>query len=364
MGLRSIGSLEDVSEEELKRKEDPWMKVSIVIAARNEEKGLGDALATLLALDYPDYEVIVVNDRSTDGTETILKGMAEKDDRLKVINNAILPAGWIGKNYALYLGALKSSGQYLLFTDADVAMKPSTLRRALYYVERNQLDHLALLPKITLPGVFLNVFMIGFSVFFSLFTRLWAARNPKSRAHIGIGAFNLVKSAVYWTIGTHRMIALRPDDDLKLGKLIKKNRFRQEVLSAPDFVSVNWYGSVKEMIQGFRKNAFSGTEYSLVWLFFGTLAHIILVVWPFIAVFCTSGGTQVFYGLTAGALLFSAAYTARLLGLKLFYGVGLPVASLFFIYVVWWAALLTLFKGGIVWRDTFYPLKKLKENII
>src|SRR5690606_24876556 len=144
-----------------------WPRVSIVIAARNEERHLREALASVLALDYPDFEVIAIDDRSTDATGSILDRFAAECPRLRVVHVDELPRGWLGKNHALHAGAAQASGKYILFTDADIVMEPAALPRAVIYCEENELDHLAMTPRVVMPGPMLQAFAIAFTIYFT-----------------------------------------------------------------------------------------------------------------------------------------------------------------------------------------------------
>ncbi len=108
---------------------DPWPVVSIIVPARNEADSIEEALKSVLALDYPNKEIIVINDRSTDATGEILARLAQEYPELQLITIDRLPSGWLGKNHALQRGAVSASGELLLFTDADIIMQPSLLRR-------------------------------------------------------------------------------------------------------------------------------------------------------------------------------------------------------------------------------------------
>lgn len=199
----------------------PSPLVSIVVAARDEAAKVERAVESLLAQSYPCLQVIVVNDRSTDATGDLLEALALKHPRLEVLHVTRLPPGWLGKNHALWQGSQVAKGQWLLFTDGDVLMEPSALARSMNYGQRRGLDHVAATPDVRMPGHFLNMFSLVFGFFFVLFTRPWRAAAQASPCHIGIGAFNLVRAATYFQAGGHARIALRPDDDLKLGKIIK-----------------------------------------------------------------------------------------------------------------------------------------------
>ena len=205
--------------------------VSIVIPARNEERNLEQALESVLALDYPDLEIIVVNDRSTDGTGEILEKMAKQDARLTVVTMASLPADWIGKPYALHRGALEAQGEFILFTDADIVFHPFALGKAMAHVQAHRFDHVTLIPEGTMPGFFLRTLAATFGIFMFLLFKPWKARNPRSRCYMGIGAFNLIRTSAYRAMDGHQPVALRPDDDLKFAKLVKDHGYRQDVLN-------------------------------------------------------------------------------------------------------------------------------------
>lgn len=337
-------------------------RVSIVVPARNEQRNIREALQSLLDLEYPDYELIVVDDRSEDATGRILDEMAASSPRLKVIHIDDLPQGWLGKNHALWVGSRRASGDLLLFTDADIVMEPTVLTRAVAFMEQNRLDHLAATPSMHMPTTFLSMFGASFIIYFSLFSRPWKARDPGSRCHIGIGAFNLVRAVTYRLVGGHETIRLRPDDDIKLGKIIKKAGFRQDVAYAPEFLKVEWYSSVSEVIYGLEKNAFSGADYNIPLVLSGCLIHVMGSIWPFPAIFLTGGVTRIIYLVIVALLVLVFADCARFHRAKAWYVLGYPVTTALFIYILLRTMLLNLVQGGIYWRGTFYPLKDLKAN--
>jgi glycosyltransferase involved in cell wall biosynthesis len=336
--------------------------VSIVIAARNEERGIEPALRSVLGQRGERIEVIVVDDRSDDATGAILDRMAAENPRLHVVHVTELPAGWLGKNHALRVGADAAGGELLLFTDADVVMRSDTVLRAAGYLAAERLDHLTVAPKVIMPGALLKAFGVVFTIMFSFFTRPWKARDPRSRAHIGIGAFNLVRADTYRRIGTHRAIAMRPDDDLKLGKLVKKNGGAQEMVIGSELVSVEWYHSVREAVRGLRKNGFAGVDYRLWVVVAATVMHLLFFIWPFVAVWMTDGWTRVLYGVAIGILLLMYAGSAAAQGAPVWHAVLFPIASMMFIFVVWNATVYALVNRGIEWRGTHYPLDELKAN--
>lgn len=337
-------------------------RLSVIIAARNEARHLRQALASVLEQDYPDLEVVVVNDRSSDQTGAILASMAAACRRLRVETVRELPVGWLGKNHALAVGSAAASGEFLLFTDADVFFAPSSLRRAMTYVSAHALEHLAVAPAITSRSPAVRIFVAGFSIFFGLMTQPWRVRDPHSRAAIGIGAFNLVQRAAYRAAGGHAPIRLRPDDDLMLGRLLKGAGFRSDVLFGAGAVGVDWYGSFRELADGLLKNAFAGANYSVPAVLAAVAALLVMGVAPVAGAVAASGLAQAVFAVTAGLLLGASVLSARTTGLPPAIGLLLPISTLLFAYLLLRSTVLTLWRGGIEWRGTFYPLSLLRQN--
>lgn len=360
LGTRRLRHLHDVPPAE--GAEMP--SVSIVIAARNEARGIEPALRSVLSQRGESIEVIVVDDRSDDATGAILDRIASENPRLRVVHVAELPAGWLGKNHALWLGAQSARGALLLFTDADVVMTPDTAARAAGYLVREGMDHVTVAPRVIMPGRLLQAFGVVFGIFFSLFTRPWKVRDPRSRHHVGIGAFNLVRAEPYRRMGTHRAIAMRPDDDVKLGKLVKKSGFRSDFVIGAEHVSVEWYHSLREVVHGLRKNGFAGVDYRLSVVLFATASMLLVFIAPFVAVWVTEGWTRVLNGVAVGLMLLIYAGAARAQRTPVWYGVLFPVACLLILVVMWNATIYALWNRGIEWRGTHYPLEELRANKI
>jgi len=330
--------------------ETAWPRVSIIIPARNEERNLEAALSSVLHLDYPDYELVVLNDRSEDRTGEILERMRDRYPQLRVVH------------ITLAQGAQASTGELLLFTDADIVMTPDALRRAVAYVQTQSLDHLAIMPEIVSPSLGLSLFMNTFSIYFALYARPWQVSNAKSKAFIGIGAFNLLRRSVYEKIGSHQAIALRPDDDMKLGKLVKKAGFRQAVGNGLGLLQVEWYASLAELVQGLMKNAFAGLEYSLLAVAGGATALFLYGIWPFLALFLTHGPVWWLNFLTMGSMQLLCWNNARAAGLNRLSGLFFPLSTLLMIYIMLRATALNLAQNGIFWRGTHYSLAELRAN--
>ncbi|MDA1055566.1 MAG: glycosyltransferase family 2 protein [Planctomycetota bacterium] len=357
-GMRKIRQLVDVAPD----LDGEWPRVSVIVAARNEERDIEAGLRSLLELDYDDLEIMIVNDRSTDRTCEILDRIADEHPRLKVAHLSELPAGWLGKNHALYYGATRATGELILFTDADVVMEPTVLRRAVAYLIKQEIDHLPMLFKVRMPNWLLESFVVTFSVYLMTYCRPWQCPNPKRSGHIGIGGFNLVRADVYRKIGTHEVIRMRPDDDLKFGKLVKREGFRQELLNGAGLMYVPWYASIRELVVGLEKNAFSGVDYSIAYSVFAGVCILLFNVFPFMAFFLTTGTTWWIYVAVVMSLWAIALWAGYYGKARLSCCLGFPLAALMFVFIQWRAVVLNLWQGGIRWRDTHYSLAELKAN--
>ena len=336
-------------------------RVSVVIAARDEADAIETALRSVLALDA-DLEVIVVDDRSTDGTGDILDRMARSEPHLRVVHVRELPAGWLGKTHALHRGAEIATGELLLFTDADVVMHPRSLREAVAVMRRMRLDHLAVGPAVHARSVPLQAAIAAFSVYFGIYARPWSAANPRSRHAIGVGAFNLVRTDMYRRIGGHTSIAMWPDDDMALARRLKAAGARTMPAFGRGRVTVEWYRSVRDLVNGLMKNTFAGLDYSVPRATVAVLAILALQVWPFVAVFLTSGATRILNLATSLLLVAFCSGGSLSTGLPPWIGLLFPFGALLQAFIILRSMILTLRQGGIVWRGTLYPLEELKAH--
>ena len=359
LGARATKYLRDVAGDG-----EDWPAVSIVVGARNEERNIRSALESLLALDYPNLEIIAVDDRPDDRTSAIVDELADEQSRLKVIHITELPSGWLGKNHALWTGAQEATGEYLLFTDADVVMAPTSVRRAMAYVLEKKLDHLAVAPVAVVKGTLLSMLVGTFFYLFIMGVKPWRARRPASRKYIGIGAFNLVRADVYGSVGTHEAIAMRPDDDMMLGKVIKKHHFRQDVLHGIDMLDVEWYSSIREMVVGLEKNSFAAFNYNPAYAFVSCVIMFVFLVFPVVAIFLTTGIAQLLNILIVALLIVSYGDSARFHGLRIWQGVGVAPMACVLVYIIARSSIKALINKGIYWRGTHYPLDELRANRI
>jgi len=357
INCRKVNYLKDVS----LKAGLPEPAVAIIVAVKDEEAEVEAALTSVCRLSYQNAKIIVINDRSTDRTPEILQKMVLSNPALAVITVEELPAGWLGKNHALYQGYVASAAEWMLFTDADVIFNPEALKKAMNYVAAKQLDHLVVLPEITSPSSLFKSVMNTFSIMLELRQRPWDIPNPKSNASIGVGAFNLVKRSAYEKIGTHAAFSLRPDDDLKLGERIKAAGFRQDVVYGEAEVSLAWYTSLKEFVNGLMKNTFSVSNYHLPTAIGMALATFLAFVLPlpFLLLLGSFGQVLALILLTSQIMLM--LFKSGVHG-KWWHALLIPFAGAVVVYIILKSAFKTIRQDGIYWRESFYPLSELKKQ--
>ncbi len=340
----------------------PFPRVSVITAARNEEREIREALYSILHQDYPNYEVIAVNDRSEDRTGEILEAMRTEFPQLQVIHVAELPPGWLGKNHALFTGGNASRGSVILFCDADVKFAHSALSRAVGYMQVNDVDHVTVAPHLEHGTIPLSLAVQFFFLALSIYMRPWKARDPRSKHFMGIGAFNLTRRSAYEKAGTFARIPLRPDDDIMLAKILKQTGASQHVLTGQEMLSIEWYSTLREMVHGLQKNTFAGLKYSVLLVVGAVLSNFVLNIWPFIAVFATSGLTRTLNLGICLLLMTMYAGAAMLQRGRAWLAIAYPAAAAIFIYILVTATARTISRRGIAWRGTRYSLDDLKAN--
>jgi len=330
----------------------------IIIPVRNEEEDIEKALESVCNINYKNHRVMVINDRSTDRSGEILEKFNTKYPQLAVTTIATLPDGWLGKNNALYQGYKNSAEEWLLFVDADIVFQPDAINQAVGYAVNHKLDHLGFLPETISRSTLLNAVMSLSSYLLMVHMRPWAAKNPRSKAFIGIGAFNLVRRSAYEKAGTHEKIKLRPDDDVQLGIMMKQAGLRQDALAGSGAVSLEWYKNLHQFGRGILKNSFALANYSLLHSVANVLAitFCIALPVPILLIF----GSNTIRLMAAALFLFQLIYMTFVLPNKWWHAFVIPFAGCYIAYFVLKSAILTLKQGGIYWRDSFYSLKMLK----
>jgi len=338
--------------------------ISILFAGRDEAEKLPGALATMLALDYPRYEVIAVDDRSEDATGAILEKAAREDARLKPVRVDSLPQGWLGKPHALQQAYERSTGEWLVFTDADVHFAPDVLRRAVTLATARNWDHLTLMCNAKMFTFGERMVMTFFGMAFMMGTRPWEASNPRAAGYSGVGAFQMIRRSAYEKLGTHRRLAMEVVDDMKLGKLAKEAGVRSGVGKAGDLVSVHWHAGIGNIVRGVTKNFFAATGYKL-WLAAVQVTGVLLLcVLPVTALPLVHGWARVFACVATALPIIATAGVAWEVKTPLLYALTFPVGALVFAWMLARSTIVTLWRGGIVWRGTFYRLEKLKRGVV
>jgi glycosyltransferase involved in cell wall biosynthesis len=356
--------------------DDNCPRISLLFAARDEEEKLPAALATLATIDYPRLEMIGVDDRSQDGTGRILDqfaltgpetGRYESSDprgnrRFRVVHVTELPGGWLGKPHALQKAYEASSGEWLLFTDADVQFKPDAVRRAVALAQERKLDHLTLFGDVEMVGFWETVVVTFFGLTMHLVTDSYRVSDPNSRAYVGIGAFQLIKRSAYEACGTHRRLAMEVVDDMKLAKLVKQERLRSCVGVAQDFVAVRWHSGVSNLIRGVEKNFFAGLGYSVPLVIVAITASLLANVAPFAGVIFGHGWVRVLAGVSAATALCFHVGMDRVMRVSPLYAFTHPLGAMIFCWMLVRSTVVTLWRGGVTWRGTFYPLEELRRG--
>jgi len=229
--------------------------VSIVIPARNEAHVIERSVRAFLAQDYDNFEVIVVNDRSTDGTGEIARSIVDR--RLRVIDGMETPAGWLGKTWALQQGAERARGDLLLIVDADLIYAPPAIRAAVAYLEGSESGLIALLPHFEMPTFAEQVAMpmLGFFVFSGM--PVWYSnRSKRLGVAIGGGAGNLIRKEILGAVGGFARLKDAVVDDVGLARLARKHGYATRAVRADDLLTVRMYDSARAIVDGFTKNAF------------------------------------------------------------------------------------------------------------
>lgn len=343
-------------------------RVSIIVPARNEERDIDQSLNRLLALDYDNFEVIAVNDRSTDRTGEIMEAVQNSQppssNRLRVIHHRNLPPGWLGKTHAMWTATNQATGDWLLFTDADVLFKPESLRRALAYAEAEHADHIVLFPQMIMkrPGEYMMIAF--FQTMFMFGHRPWKVADPKAKDHMGVGAFNLVRRSVYDAVGTYEALRMEVLDDMKLGKVVKNAGFTQRVAFGEDLISIRWAHGARGVVENLTKNFFAVLSFqwprTLLWVF----GLIFLNLMPFLGVWLAHGWARLPYGIALASMFLIYLGMSWRSKIPPYYFLLHPVSTAMFVYTLLRSMILTLKNDGIVWRGTKYPLEELRKGMV
>ena len=363
-------------------------RVSIIVPARNEEQDIRATLESLLALDYSNYEIIAVNDRSTDRTGQIMDEVlanlcaasavpsvlvapalpteAGRSIRptLRIIHVAELPPGWMGKTHAMWTAGNQATGDWLLFTDADVLFKPDSLRRVIAYADAEKADHVVLFPRMIMKHPGERMMIAFFQALFVFGHRPWKVADPGAQDHMGVGAFNMVRRPVYDAIGTYRALRMEVLDDMKLGKVIKNAGFAQRNVFGEDLISLHWVRGTFGIVENLTKNFFALLSFQWPRTVASIAALAFLNLGPFVGIWLAHGWARLPYAI-ALASLFGIYYgMSRLSDVAPYYVFLHPISTCLVTYTVARSMVLTIRQGGIVWRGTKYALEELRRGMV
>ena len=341
--------------------------VSIIVPARNEERDIEQSLGRLLELDYSNYEVIAVNDRSTDRTGEIMESVAARPaahGRLRVIHHRELPAGWLGKTHAMWTAANEAKGKWLLFTDADVQFKPDSVRRALAYAEAETADHVVLFPQMIMkrPGEFMMIAF--FQTMFVFGHRPWKVADPKSKDHMGVGAFNMIRRSTYEAVGTYEALRMEVLDDMKLGKVVKNAGFAQRNVFGEDLISIRWARGARGVVENLTKNFFAVLSFQWWRTLISAFGLAFLNLMPFLGLWLAHGWERLPYGIALGSMFLIYLGMSWRSGVPAYYFLLHPVSTALFVYTLLLSMCHALWNDGIIWRGTRYPLEELRKGMV
>jgi chlorobactene glucosyltransferase len=345
----------------------PQPKISVIVPARNEAKNIRRCVEALLDQTYSNYELIVLDDRSTDSTPQILEQISHSahTERLQVLGGQDLPPGWAGKPFALAQASKQSRGEWMCFVDADTFAHPSLLTATLAKAREERADMFTILTdqilgsfweRAILPLVF-TALSVGFP------TR--RVNDPQKPDAIANGQFILIRKTVYQAVGGHAAVRDRIAEDRALADLVKGSGYRLIVADGRAVARTRMYASFPEIWEGWTKNIFLGMEGRLGLLLFGALvallAALLLPGWLLVGLaWFVLGG-----GLAAGIVLLEAllvwgyllrlrVQAARAFHISGFYALTLPLGALVFAAMMFASAYKVLSGQGVTWKGRKY----------
>ena len=336
--------------------------VVVVVPARNEAETIGPAMETLLAQDYPWLRIVAVDDRSTDGTGELLEQMAaRRQDRLGVIHLTEEAEGWISKTFAMEAAARQSRSEWLLFTDADVWLSPSILRRAVTFGEISRADHVVVMPSVVVEswsGSAVDAFLSVSGLWLS---RPWRVADPKATWDVvGEGAFNLIRRDAWEELGGFAPQRLALVDDVTMGRRVRAAGMRQRLVLAPGLVLVQGRAGIRGMAQGMTKKLFAAVGLR-VWM--ATL-FVLLIGVLFLLPATGLGWPRTLLPCAITLACIGAQYRtmSEVTGVQARWAWMYPLGAVALIWAMARSVAVTTARGGVRWRDTFYPLRELSGH--
>lgn len=341
-----------------------WPRVSVIIPACNEALAIEAALRSRVAEGYPDAEYIVVDDRSTDGTGEIIEALAREDGRIVPVHVSELPVGWLGKVHAMNVALGRATGEFILFSDADVHHEPGTLERVIAHCQENGIDHVSVFPSVWSSTFPLDVLMNTVLRAFAVASRAWKVADPTSRVSLGGGNFNLVRRSALERAGGLEPLKLEVLDDAGLGQTLKWSGAKQVVLNARGFVGLWFYRSVREAVGGMEKNGFAAIgRYSVARCALAMIGLAVAELGAFAALAGGGGWVRILAAITVAVALGAQLAIGKWLGRPALPTLFAPIGTIVLAFAALRSMVLALVRGGIVWRGTLYPLAALRRGM-
>jgi cellulose synthase/poly-beta-1,6-N-acetylglucosamine synthase-like glycosyltransferase len=232
----------------------PWPRLSVLVAAKDEEENIEACLSGLLSQDYPELELIVINDRSRDRTGEIIDAVAARDARVKAVHVRELPPGWAGKNHAMHVGVQRATGDYLCFTDADCHYHATgLLRAAVRYAHAEQIEFLSVLPELEAHTFWERVVQPPAGAIMVFWFAPEQVNSPASRCAYANGAFMLLTQAAYQKLGGHQQFRGVLNEDMHLAREAKRTGVSLRVLRGGGLYSVRMYVGLQQIWRGWSR---------------------------------------------------------------------------------------------------------------
>jgi hypothetical protein len=258
----------------------------------------------------------------------------------------------------------QATGDWLLFTDADVLFKPDSVRRAVAYAEAERADHLVLFPQMIMkrPGEYMMIAF--FQTMFVFGHRPWKVADPKAKDHMGVGAFNLIRCSTYEAIGTYEALRMEVLDDMKLGKVVKNAGFEQRNVFGDDLISIRWARGAGGVVKNLTKNFFAVLSFQWPRTVISAFGLAFLNLMPFLGIWLAHGWERLPYAVALGSMFSIYVGMSWRSGVPAYYFLLHPVSTLVFIYTLLLSMLHALWNDGIIWRGTRYPLEELRKGMV
>jgi chlorobactene glucosyltransferase len=255
--------------------------VSIIVPARNEEhRVLADSIRSILAQDYRAFEIIAIDDRSSDRTLSILRSIAQADSRLQVIEGEDLPSGWLGKPHAMHQALKQARGEWILATDADMIFEKQALRTALATAQAEKADAISLIPYFQTESFWERVMIQTWAWVTLMFTVAYRIDNPKTPGALGIGGFFLMRRSALERVGGYEALQNEVVEDIRLAELIKRSGGRMLTVQAPNLLRTRMYQSFDEIWESCTRTWFSGMKFSFGFAVVCALSMYVMTVLP------------------------------------------------------------------------------------